>query len=397
MTALWQPGEYLQEFTDVNGERRDNRGNVVGKSRNSNFRPEVELYNDGSGNSLRYGDIFHEHFEKQRERRQKYAYVYPGPYNVHQNQALTDVSVDYEIDKGMFIAPEVSPVKTVQKRSNVYYQFSRGDVTRNYGNLITKAIGANANQASKGYQVASYQTTLYGLRDFIPDRVADNADDALQLMTTTTEFLTEVLDFSWDRRVITQLFNAGTFPSTTFATATAGGAGSIATATAQNRYIQQAFVYAAEQVQLANNGRRPTHFITNVDVAQRISASQEIADQVKYQIGVEYIKNAGFAGDKYGLPNQYNDMKTVVQGVPSNASAQGLTDAFSFLVSNQICFLVVDEPRLKTQNALTTFRFGGLITKTYRDEGREGVWVEVLMDQVESPTNSFGGYILTAC
>lgn len=376
----FQPGEYLQEiFIDANGQRHDANGNSIGDVPPQNYGSNDVAYYSASGQPLRYAN------------------VYPGPVNVHQNQALTDFSVAYELDSGMFIAPEISPIRTVDKRSDIFYKIASDDVTRDYGNLAIRAIGATANEITQGFDTDTYASVDYAFRDFVPDKVAANADQALQLVQATTKFLTDVLELAYERRVITAQFNTATVTNQTFASATSGGAGSIASATITLRYIHQAVNTARKAVILANNGKPPTHLVFDLDTAQRVAASSEVAEQVKYQMGPEYLLNGGWKGKNHGLPNELYGLKVAVVGAVSNSAARGQTAVNSFLLSNTMGLFIVEPPALKTRNNLTTFRVGGLTVRTYRDEARKGTWTEVEMDQTEKVTNSVGGLLLTSC
>jgi hypothetical protein len=377
----FQPGENAQEiYTDKNGVRYDAKsGNVIPDVGPQAFGANEIAYYTASGQPLRYAN------------------VYPGPVNVHQNQALTDLSVAYELDSGMFIAPEISPIRTVDKRSDIFYKIAADDVTRNYGNLAIRAIGATANEISQGFDTDTYSSVDYAFRDFVPDKVAANADQALQLTQATTKFLTDVLELAYERRIIAKMFDTATITNTTFAAATTGGAGTIATATITAKYITQALNTARKNMMLANNGKAPTHVTMDLDTAQRIAASSEIAQQAYYQIGVPLVTKGGFEGKNHGLPETLDGLKVVVVSAVSNSAARGQTASNAFLLSGTIGLHIVEPAGLKTRNNCTTFRVGGLTVRSYRDEARKGTWIEVEMDQDEKLTNANGGYLLTSC
>lgn len=378
--AEFQPGEFKQEiYVDPKtGARYDAQtGNPISDVPHQSFDRNAIAYYTANGQPLRYAN------------------VYPGPVNVHNNQSLTDMSVAYELDSGMFIAPELAPISTRTKRSDIYFKISRDDVTRDYGSKLVRAIGGTANDAQQAFDTTNYQAIDYAIRDFVPDKVAANADEALQLMQSTTKFLTDIIEVGYERRVVSKMFGTANFTNTTFAAATSDGSGTINTATNTNRYINQAFNTVRANMILANNGKPPTHVAMNVDVAQRIAASPEISEVVKYEMGVKYETDGGWSGPNYGLPDKLYGLKVAVQALPSNSAAKGQAASFAALLTNTIGFFVVENPGLKTKNCTTTFRVGGLTVRSYRDEARKGTFVEVEMDQDENITNSYGGYLLT--
>lgn len=380
---MFQPGENFQEiYTDKNGMRYDGKTGIpIPDAGPQYFNPHAIAYYTSNGQPLRYAD------------------VYAGPVNVHQNQALTDISIAYELDAGIFTAPVLAPVRTVDKRSDIYYKIAKGDVTRDYGNLPIRAIGATANEISQGFDTDSYTSIDYAVRDFMPDKVVANADQALQLASSTTKFLTDVQELAMERRVVNIAFGLGgqaAQPQQTFASATSTGSGTIATATTAARYISQAVMTARKQIILTNNGKAPTHISMDLDTAQRIAQSPELAGQVIYKMGEEYVVDGGWKGKNHGLPDQFEGLKVVVIGAVSNSAARGQTNSFSFLLSSTIGLHIVEPPALKTRNGQTIFRVGGISVRSYRDEPRKGTWVEVEMDQTEKQTNSTGTYLLTS-
>ena len=382
----FEPGEHLQEiYTDPKtGIRHDANGNPIQDAGPQSYGANDVAYYTANGQPLRYASI------------------YPGPTNVHVNQALTDFSVAYEVDTGLFVAPELAPVRTVSKRSDTYFTIAPDDVTRDYGNKLQRAIGAAANEISQGFSTTNYTSVDYAVRDFVPDKVASNADEALQLMQNTTQFLTTVQEMGYERRVVNTQFSTALVTNQTFSSATSGGAGTIASSTLTSRYIHQAINTARQAVALANNGKLPNVLALDFGTAQRIAAASEVAQQVVYKMGEEYLVNGGWQGKNHGLPNELYGLKVAVVGAVTNSAQRGQTANNAFLLnsnpgSGTMGLFIVEPPALKTRNNITTFRVGGITVRSYRDESRKGTWIEVEIDQTEAVTNSNGGYLLTSC
>lgn len=379
MPPRYEAGENFEELyiDPETNQRYDSRGNPITVAPQS-FNPNAVAYYAGDrAQPLRYAD------------------VYPGPVNVHQNQALTDFAVRHELDSGLFIAPEIAPVKTVSKRSDIFYKVaSQGaDVVRNPDDLTdVRAIGATANEVQQGFDTDTYTAVDRAVRDFIPDKLADNADEVLEVMASTTRFLTSFLEYRWDARLLTNILTTGNF---TNATLTAAGGGKVGAATTSLRYIHLGFNSAIAAMIQANLMYGPTHVVMASATAQRIAASPEVAGQVVYGLGATYTVQGGWAAQNYGLPAMLYGVRPVIAPHVKNTAKKGQTASFSDILTDNLIFLRVEAPGRRTRNAVTTFRVGGLNTRTYRDEGRKGTYVEVEMDQVEKITNSYSGYILT--
>lgn len=360
--------------------------------------PETNVRYDERGNPVIYHDQNYSGnmpaYYTENRQPLKYAEVFPGPVNVHQNVPLSDFAIAFEIDAGIFISPVISPVKTVKKRSDLFYKISRAEVTRDDRKSDIRVVGGVANEIQQSFDTDNYQVVDHAYRDFLPDEVADNADEVLQLMSSITTFLTTVLEFNWDRRTIEDLFTTVNFSDATFAS-TNPESEQITDATPTKRHIHGAFNAGNIQIVRNNVMMGATHVVMNADVAQQIAQSPEIADVVKHQRGVDYVIEGGWAGENFSLPNILYGKRVVVMPHVNNTAKKKKTPVFVDLLDDKLIFLHVAPPSRRTRNAGTVFRKGGLIVRTYRDEPRKGTFIEVEMIQDEKLTNAFAGHILT--
>jgi len=377
----YTPGEFAQEiFTDASGNRFDERGNIIGGGQQI-ADPAQPVYRTERGQVLRYAN------------------VYPGPTNVHQNVPLSQFSIEWELENPG-IATRICPVCTVSKRSDIYYiigQQGQELLRTPTDESDLRAVGAVANEVQDVFNTTTYTVANRAYRDFLPDEVADNADEVLQLTQHITGFLTGKLEQRWDARVIALLAASG-FNSQTFATASASSS-KIKDATQAAPYITMALNYVKALTILANGQKPATHFVAGLDVFQGIAQSPEVRPQVVYDLGKAYLENIGFNKNQLtgGLPPVFGGLETVCAYNVQNSAKKGQTNVFATLMSNVMYVLHVGTPGRKTLNSLTTFRKGGLVTRTYRDEGRRGMYIEVEMIQTEAVTNAYGGQIITAC
>jgi hypothetical protein len=381
---LWTPGESAQEiFTDGNGNRFDERGNIISGGPDPSLNPGAACYRTERGQVLRYAN------------------VYPGPVNVHQNVPLSDFSVAWELDNPG-VAAKIAPVHTVSKRSDLFYiigQQGQEQLRTPTDESDLRAVGAMANEVQDVFNTDTYTVVNRAYRDFLPDEVADNADEVLQLSQHITQFLTGKLEQRWDARVIALLPNASSgFNTQTFATAS-GGAVKIKDATQASPYVTFALNYIKSKMILANGQVPPTHLVGGLDVCQAMAACGEVRQQIVYDVASAAIRNGGMSPNMLtgGMPDVFNGLNVVCAYNVQNTAKKGQTNSFSALMSNVLYAMHVGTPGRKTLNAITTFRKGGLTTRTYRDEGRRGMYIEVEMIQTEKVTNAYGGQEITAC
>lgn len=371
----YTPGETMEEiFVDERtGGRYDSKGNQI-VIEPQNYSPDAICQYSSIGQPLKYAD------------------VYPGPVNVHQNVPLSDFAIAFEIDSGLFIAPIVAPVKTVGKRSDIYYKISKSDILR--PQIDDRAVGGLANEIQTPFDTDNYQVKNHALREFLPDETADNADEVLQLTTEITRFLTTVIEYGWDRRVVNLLSSGISTTTQTLASAPTGG--KIPASLSTTPFVHRAFNFVNIAMIRANAMVGVTHVMLSANTAQAIAASDEMIATIKYTAGERVIADGGWAGPNYGLPEKLYGKRLVVLPHVTNTAAKGQADVFADLLTDTLMFLSVQAPGIRTRNAVTTFRKGGITVRSYRDEGRKGQYIEVEMIQTEKITNTNGLYSLTA-
>lgn len=376
----YRPGEFAQAiFTDEHGNRFDERGNLLTDNREP-ASPDAVCYRTERGQYL------------------KYALVYPGPVNVHQNVPLSDFAVAWEeLNPG--IAQKICPVLTVSKRSDLFYiigQQGQETLRTPTDESDLRAVGAVANEVQNVFNTDTYLAVNRAYRDFLPDEVADSADEVLNLSQGITSFLMDKLEYRWDIRVIALAVSSLT-NTASFQTACGTGGKHIGDSAQATPYTTYAINYAKNQVILANGIKPANTMLTGLDVAQAIATSPEVRPQVVYDLQGGYLKNAGFNDNVLtgGMPPQFAGVNQVVAYHTQNTAKKGQTNAFSAYLTNAFYLLHVGQPGRRTLNTLTTFRKGGIVTRTYRDESRRGQYIEVEMIQTEKATNIYGGYAIT--
>ena len=88
--------------------------------------------------------------------------------NVHYNRPLTNISLNYMQQPGMFIANSIFPTVPVQKQSDVYYKYDRAQWNRDE----MKQRAPATESAGGGYDVTTdtYYAPVWAVHMDVSDR-----------------------------------------------------------------------------------------------------------------------------------------------------------------------------------------------------------------------------------
>lgn len=115
-------------------------------------------------------------------------YIQPGHGDVHVNRPLTAIAVAFMQGAEAFIADRVFPVVRVQKKSDSYFVYPRGEWNRD--DMSERAPGTES--AGGTYEIAddNYSARVRARHQDIPDEIRANADDPLDLERDATQIVT---------------------------------------------------------------------------------------------------------------------------------------------------------------------------------------------------------------
>lgn len=129
--------------------------------------------------------------------------------DVHIDSGLSALSVGVRTQG--FIADKVMPRIPVEKQSDVYFINGPESLTIEDTTLapLAETRGTSWNRTN-----ASYHCNPYGLHDWLPDEVADNADGKFDPRVYTMEQVIAKVDLAREKRAATLLTNAGSYANT---------------------------------------------------------------------------------------------------------------------------------------------------------------------------------------
>lgn len=114
------------------------------------------------------------------------------PGDVHVNTPLTNISVAYAQEANRFVADRVFPRVPVQKQSDRYFRYLKGDWFREEVSL--RAPGAESS--GSGWRIdntPTYYCDVYAVHKDVDDQLRANVDTPLQLDRDSTRWVTNQL------------------------------------------------------------------------------------------------------------------------------------------------------------------------------------------------------------
>lgn len=205
----------------------------------------------------------------------------PTLSDVHVNALLTNFSLMFAQEAKAFVADRVFPIVPVQKESDRYLRYNRGDFNRN----LMKKRAPGAESAGSGYRIdntPTYTTDDWSLHHDIPDRIRANADVPLNLDVESTKWLVTQSLINKEVNFATNFFSSGLW--TTQWTGEASSPGS-------NQFLQwndpsstpiEDVRHVKQLVQLAGGGFRPNTLVLGRPVFDRLVDHPDLVDRIKY-------------------------------------------------------------------------------------------------------------------
>lgn len=198
----------------------------------------------------------------------------------HIDRALTNISVAYQQGADAFIADKVFPIIPVQKRSDVYFQYSKEDMFRDE----VQERGQGAESAGGNFNVT--QKDPYYCRKFayhydITQEEKTNYDSPLNVERDATEWLVGKMLLNREKRFVDTFFKTGVWG--TDMTGTTGTPGS-----AQFKKFSDP---TSDPVQTINDimlkmasstGKKPNFIIMSPDIFYALKNHEDIIDRIKY-------------------------------------------------------------------------------------------------------------------
>ena len=300
----------------------------------------------------------------------------PDITDVHVDSILSGVSVKYTNEA--YIADQVMPVVPVKKESDKYYKY-----TRNWKLPQSKrAAGAEANEVEWNVTTDTYSCEEYALKDLIPDRVRDNADNPLSLDVDSTENLTDLIQLGREKRIADIVFAAGSFGAQTSA---------LSGTNQWNDYAGSdpiGDVRTAKSVVHAASGKMPNVMVIGYQAYLKLLDHPDILERIKYtQKG---IITADLIAQVFEVD------KLLVGKALYDSTIEGVAESLGYVWGKKVALLYSEpSPGLKKVSFGYQFQNRGFSVKKWREEKRAGDFIEAGEIRDEKIVAAATGYLYT--
>lgn len=272
-----------------------------------------------------------------------------NPSSSHIDAALTDISVAYKQDADAFKAEAIFPVVPVSKQSDKYYTFDKAAWLRSEAGLL--APGAETRGANFTLSNSSYYCDVIGVHMDVADQLRGNADEALDIDTSATEYVTEQILLKREVDCFAMVFQASSWTGSSTGADLAGGTAFTKWSTVASTPV--ADVNLQMESIKKNTGRTANVLCLGRDVFTALNKNTDILDRIRYtERGV--VTEDLLAG-LFGVD------RVIVADATQNTAAEGATASMSFVASDKAWLgYVAPSPGLMTPSAGYMFAWTGL-------------------------------------
>jgi hypothetical protein len=255
---------------------------------------------------------------------------------VHVNRPLTNISQAYMQDASDYIADKIFPVVPVQKQSDRYFVYTKGDWFRDEAQQ--RAPGTES--AGGGYTIdntPSYYAPVYAFHKDVDPQIRANSDVPLDADRDATLFVTQRMLLKREILVAQVAMAVSTWTgSTTGGDITPSPQWNLANSTPLEDIEAQ--IWSVKQ----GTGKFPNRFVLGARVWEVLKNHDEVVQRIKYtQRGVVTTDLLA----SLIAPPGVDDFQVLVAAAIQNTATQGATDSFSFITPTKDALLLYAEPQ----------------------------------------------------
>ncbi len=277
----------------------------------------------------------------------------PTLNQVHVDRPLTNISVAYIQEAKDFIADQVFPLVPVQKQSDRYFVYTKGDWFRDEAQVRAPAT----ESAGGGYNLdntPSYYAPVYAFHKDVDEQTRANSDVPLNADRDATQFVTQRMLLRRERQWASQYFTTGIWGNTDQT--------GVASGPAANQFVQwnatgstpvediDTQIYQIKE----STGYKPNTLVIGPLVFRTLKNHAEVLDRIKYtQRGIitEDILASVFGVDK-----------VLVASAVYNSAQEGAADAMQFIYGKQALLVYAEKnPGIQKPSGGYIFGWTGLL------------------------------------
>lgn len=266
----------------------------------------------------------------------------PTANDVHVDAILTNISVAYIQEQAAYIASRVFPLIPVEKQSDKYFTYTKGDWFRDEAQLRAPAT----ESAGSGYTLATstYSTQVYAFHKDVDDQVRANADTPLNPDRDATQFVTQRMLMRQEVQWTSDFFTTGVW------------ANDVTPSTLWSNYTSSdpiGDIELGKATMLNNTGFLPNTMVMGYEVFRQLRHHPDIVDRVKYTSAENVTEDI--------LARYFGVDRILVARAIRNTGAEGAANSFSNIAGkNAALYYVAPTPGLLTPSAGYTFAWRGV-------------------------------------
>jgi len=319
----------------------------------------------------------------------------PKVNEVHIDAALSNVLLGYH-PQGM-IAEQIFPVIPVKNESDKYYEWNKGEAFR-VPDTTMRADGTRSKTIGFSLTTGSYVAEEYALNCEITDRQLANADSVINLRSSKSKRVKDLLMLDQEIRVAALLTTQGNWAATNRIqlSGTQQWNNAAYDNTKDVSTIEARIDVGKEAVRTQTGGYEPNVVIIPSAVAKIVKRDSKVRDLIKYTHADLLVD-----GD---LPPKLWGMNVLIPKASKNPNKEGnATQTLSDVWGKHVVLLYVP-----AASALDEFACGYIFrvsnsahtpwgARTWREEDMKKEVVEVEVCQDEKLVSNVGGYFIEDC
>ena len=276
------------------------------------------------------------------------------PSDVHVNRPLTNISLAYMQDASAFVASRIFPSVAVEKQSDLYFTYNRGDWNRDEMKL--RAPATETAGGTYGIAQDSYYCHVYGVHRDLDDQIRANADVPLNLDREASEWVTRKGLIFRERKWATDFFTNTAWTTVKTGVTTGPGANQfLRWDDALSEPVKDVKGWKSEM--LGKTGFEPNVLVLGYDAYQKLTENDSIIDRIKYG----QTPGAPAMVTKQALAALFEIQRIEVLSAIYNSAVEGAAEASGFIANSKAggLFYVPASPGLMTPSAGYTFAWSG--------------------------------------
>lgn len=273
----------------------------------------------------------------------------PVGADLHVNTPLTNLSVSSMQEDTTFIARTVFPTVPVQKQSDKYYVYPRGDWSRPQAQK--RARGSQSAGGGWALSTDTYFTDVWAVHKDNDDQDYANADSVFNLDSEATDWVTLQMLMRQEAEFVTTYMSPSVWDTELTGDGTPTGPQFLFWDDANSKPITD-IKNAIIAMTKRTGGFRPNVIVIGPEVYNALTENPQIVSRIQYSEIA--IVTADLLASMFGVP------KVVIPYAVENLAAEGLTDDFDFTFGkNVLLAYAAPRPGIRTLSAGYTFAWTG--------------------------------------